>query len=226
MFSGLYINLDKRPDRRLHMEQEFARFGVSERYKRIRAIADTIPKMGCYRSHLKALDGARQIGGIVHILEDDSILSSALVPFLESDEAIAVLDRYDILFLDMWVDARKDKVDLYQSVVDSGQKVMPLTGDNVRIGSMSSYVIAPNRFGKIRRLWRRCIDDRRPIDDICNKLAKEGTLTAAVTVPFLTGVDLNHGTSSNIQTIPRAEQGRLVMLRTRFFADRKRQPFL
>lgn len=226
MFSGLYINLDKRPDRRVHMEKEFARFGVSERYKRIRAIADTIPGLGCSRSHLKALDVARQIGGIVHILEDDSILSSALVPFLESDEALAVLDRYDILFLDMWIDSKKDAVDLYQSVIDSGQKVMPLTGGSVRIGSMSSYVIAPNRFGKIRRLWRRSLDDI-PIDDICNEFAKDGSLTAAVTVPFLTGVDLNHGTSSDIQVaMPRAEQSRLVMLRTRFFADRKRQPFL
>lgn len=224
MFKGLYINLAKRPDRRANMEREFARFGVTERYRRLQAIADPIPARGCYRSHLKALDEARRMGGIVHILEDDSILSSALVPFLDSDEASATLDRFDILFLDMWVDV--DKSEFYQSAIDSGQKVVPLTGA-VRIGCTSSYVIAPGKFGKIRRLWLRGLDDQRPIDDTCNRLAQDGSLSAGVVVPFLTGVDLNLGPSSDIQhVLPRAEQARLVKLRTRFFADRERQPFL
>jgi hypothetical protein len=57
-------------------------------------------------------------------------------------------------------------------------------------------------------------------------LAKSGELTAAVVVPFLTGVDLATGTSSDVQVIPSADQRMFVMLRTRFFVDKSRQPSL
>ena len=226
MFSGLYINLDRRPERRAHMEKELARFGLSGRYRCLRAIADPDPGLGCFRSHLKALDEARRIGGIVHILEDDSILSANLAPFLVSEECAAFLEQHDILFLDMWIDAYKAVVDRYQAVIDEGRPALIFAGD-VRIGCTSSYVIAPRSFGKIRRLWRRHLNDEIAIDVLCDRLVKDGTISAAVPVPFLTGVDLGYGAASDIQfLLPRDEQRKLAMLRTRFFIDRERQPFL
>src|SRR5450631_2624932 len=107
---GLYINLDRSRDRRAHMEAEFSRFGLSDVYRRLRAVDDANPAEGCYRSHLKALEEAKRLGGNVHILEDDSILSGALKPFLESPELDDFLSWFDLLFLDMWIDGEKAAV--------------------------------------------------------------------------------------------------------------------
>ena len=93
----------------------------------------------------------------------------------------------------------------------------------MRIGATSSYVIAPRSFGKIRRLWRRHLDDGLPIDVLCDRLVKEGAMSAAVTVPFLTGVHPGYGAASDVQfRLSSDEQRKLVMLRTRFFIDQKR----
>lgn len=225
MFSGLYINLDRRPDRRAHMEAEFARLGLAGRYARLRAIADAKPETGCFRSHLKALDEARRMGGIVHILEDDSILSAEFARFMESDALPALLERYDILFFDMWIDPFDEVVARYQAAIDSGSAVLPLDG-SLRIAAMSSYVVAPRSFGKVRKLWRRHLDDGKPVDTVTDGLVKEGALTAALTVPFLTGVDIDSGTASDVSILTPASQERLVKLRTRFFVDRNRQAFI
>ncbi len=103
-FRGLFINLDSRRDRILRIKSEFARFGLTDRYSRIRAVSDQRPHIGCFRSHLKAVEEAQRIGGIVHILEDDSILSDKVAPFLASPDVEQLLEKYDILHLDMWVD--------------------------------------------------------------------------------------------------------------------------
>src|SRR5262245_55717289 len=103
-FRGLFINLDKRRDRLTRITREIARYGLTQKYERIRAIKDHPTSRGCYRSHLKALERAQEIGGIVHILEDDSILSDRLAPFLVSRDLEAFLDRYDVVHFDMWLD--------------------------------------------------------------------------------------------------------------------------
>ena len=67
----LYINLDKRPDRSLEIENELSRVGLSG--ERIAGV-DTAPHgyIGCTMSHITALKTARERGwGNVLILEDD-----------------------------------------------------------------------------------------------------------------------------------------------------------
>lgn len=68
----LYINLDSRPDRRVHIEHQLQEVGLSS-YERFPAIKLTNGRIGCSMSHLKCLQLA-QDRGYKHVLicEDDT----------------------------------------------------------------------------------------------------------------------------------------------------------
>lgn len=222
---GYYINLDGRPARRAHIEGELARIGLADAYRRLKATEATPGAIGCYRSHQRALELARNYATPIHILEDDSILSAALPGFLESPELGELLAKYDILFLDMWIDPYRPVVELYQSAIDQGDGVLALDRAPARVACTSSYVVAPGSVRKVLRLLRQNQEARKAIDVVWDEAVKAGKITAAVTVPFLTGVDLYIGSASDIQSgISRNENGRLIQLRTRFFVEKDRQP--
>ena len=221
MFHGFYINLDSRSDRRAHMERELARYGLAAEYRRLPAEADRDPPTGCYRSHLKALDAAARLDGIVHILEDDSQLSDHLLPFLQSDDVHTLLGAYDIVFLDMWIDPEPAVVQRWQAALAARTGYMDLKG--TRIGAMSSYIVAPRSYAKVRRVWLAGMNGRNAIDSACNSAVASGELTAAVTLPFITGVDPGVGIVSDIQAIPAEAQRLLLLLRSRFFVGAPRQ---
>ncbi len=91
----------------------------------------------------------------------------------------------------------------------------------VRVGCVSSYLVTPDSARKLLRLLRR---KEPPIDNLINGLVQTGEIKAAVMVPFLTGIDIEFGSHSQIQrAIDNAEQRRYVMMRTSFFIDRGRQ---
>ena len=67
----LYINLDEREDRRLHVVGELAKIGITAP-ERIPAIKITNPALGCSLSHLKCLNTAKARNWkTVFICEDD-----------------------------------------------------------------------------------------------------------------------------------------------------------
>ena len=69
MNNCLYINLDKRPDRRAHIEKELAIYGFNP--IRIAGIKDT-PPLGCHASHIAALQYALDHSWTsVVVFEDD-----------------------------------------------------------------------------------------------------------------------------------------------------------
>ena len=108
-----YINLDRRPDRRAFMEQQFARLGLAaervpsvtpaeisnelkDRYcNAARLTWQTPSELACSLSHLKALDALLASDEeLALVLEDDTILSPVLADFLRSYEREA---REDVL---------------------------------------------------------------------------------------------------------------------------------
>jgi hypothetical protein len=68
----IYINLDKRKDRKKHIERELSIFNAGM-VTRLPAVVDEHPTTGCAKSHLKALQMARDNHyPNVLIVEDDS----------------------------------------------------------------------------------------------------------------------------------------------------------
>ncbi len=199
MYRGLYINLDRDVVRRKHMEAEFERFGLSKNYQRLRAVQNEVGAVGCLRSHLKALDLVRRQDALVHILEDDSILSAGLGAFLESAELAELMTRYDMLFLDMWVSPDGSMVRRFEAAL---RNPGPLDLKGTKIGAASSYVVSPTGARRLLKLLR---DRPPPVDDRYGEFVESGAIAAAVMVPFLTCVDLTVGATSAIQIISAEE---------------------
>ena len=75
----IYINLDKRPDRKNNMEEEFTKLGISpEKITRFSAFYNPLNGLGCMKSHLEALKLARSKNyKNVWIFEDDFTFTSS-----------------------------------------------------------------------------------------------------------------------------------------------------
>lgn len=234
MVRGLFINLDRMTARRQRMEAEIRRFDLTEAYTRLRAVDGQVVvggvragMVGCFRSHLKAIETAKQIGGIVHILEDDAIPSARLKDFLQSPACAAALDSFDLVFLDMWVFPDEKSVRRYREALHragNGLYFMDLRG--AKISSADSYLVSPRSVDKVAALLgaEAAHGPRMAVDQFYSRMVAAGRLSAAVVVPFLTCVDIETGTRSSIQVVDREDQRRYVMLRTAFFVDRNRQP--
>jgi len=90
----LYINLDKRTDRREQIEQQLDTYGLS--YERLPAIYHPFGIVGCTKSHLAALYLAKKRGyKRVWIMEDDF---EFLVSREEMESALQILCSGDIKF--------------------------------------------------------------------------------------------------------------------------------
>jgi GR25 family glycosyltransferase involved in LPS biosynthesis len=217
MFHGYFINLDRARDRLHHVTAELQRVGLSEHYTRVRGIPTVRGTVGCYHSHLHCLDLARRSEGVSHIIEDDALFTPQAREFLLSEKPAELLQQYDMIYLDMWVDPTPEAIGEYRSAMTAQQ---PLDLKNVRVGCVSSYIVTPQSARKLLRLLRK---KDPPIDNLINGLVKAGEIKAAVLVPFLTGIDIDFGSHSQIQRISTDEQRRYVMMRTSFFVDRERQ---
>jgi len=87
----VYINLDSRPDRKSHIEQQLNKIGFIN-YKRFKAIKTINGAVGCSMSHLKCLEDARE-KGLSHLLicEDDTLF---LKPELLKQQLNSFLSRH------------------------------------------------------------------------------------------------------------------------------------
>lgn len=86
-----YINLDKRPDRNLHVVKELTKIGVTD-FTRFKAIELTDGALGCSMSHLKCIEMAKEKDlDYVLICEDDieflnpELFLNQLTEFLKSN---------------------------------------------------------------------------------------------------------------------------------------------
>jgi GR25 family glycosyltransferase involved in LPS biosynthesis len=230
-FHGFYINLDRKPERRRRMEAEFRRFKLARFYERISgvdghpgAVGPWGPVIGCFRSHLKVMEIAKE-RGTVHVLEDDKLLSDRLKPFLDSRACAVMLAEFDLLFLEMWVETKA--IPRYrQSLSLAGTTVHAMNLRGLRIGTASSYVVSERSSGRIAALLAEEVrrGPRMPVDNFYSHLVDTGLLKAAVAVPFLTCMDMETAPQSSIQSLERRKMVEQAMLRTSFFVDQSRQP--
>ena len=85
---GVFINLDRSPERRAEMERQIEQIAPPYPLRRMSAIEGrqqpscpaglTPGQYGCWLSHLKALEQSVGDEAHLHIMEDDALISSAL----------------------------------------------------------------------------------------------------------------------------------------------------
>ena len=77
---GFYINLDKRPDRKLHFENIQEKYSFFSELERLSACEHEKGFIGCSQSHIKALKKCKNMEGEVFMIcEDDLIILKGLI---------------------------------------------------------------------------------------------------------------------------------------------------
>ncbi len=242
-YAGIYINLDRRPDRRAEIESELARHGLRDAYRRFSAVEGNglslsnphlkDGEIGCFSSHTMLLQENLDQDMHLHVIEDDVIFSSSTAQAIHGIVAQGLFADYDILYTDVVVPLLNDAYKVYKSFYDatvtrdeSGRivkvafSVINLKG--LIFGSTSSYLVNKKSIRKIHDMYHRELTSEpcQPIDLFVRKLCNEGALKIGCLFPFVTSVQLDHIVETDIVR-PYHEMSALAthLARYSFFID-------
>lgn len=219
MISGVYINLDRAVGRRSAIEQQLAALELPFPVQRWHAIDGsgrkdrplnlTPSQHGCWLSHLSAIENSIENDDHLYVVEDDALLSDALVDLPSMVEAVdsASGGDWDLLYLDATVIEVDDMCSMFEWTERArrDQKLgFVRVPSNFTLYGLLSYVVNSRRKRSLAGFLRQHIGAGKPIDSITAHGIHQGALKAYVTVPLLTcGSELAR--TSQIET---ADDGR------------------
>ena len=94
------INLDKRPDRWVHAQQEFQKIGILDKVKRFPAIERKDGRLGCIKSHLEIIKYAQKNNlKNVLIFEDDVVFLDKDVNGIMGNVISQLPENWEMLYL-------------------------------------------------------------------------------------------------------------------------------
>ena len=220
-YTGFYINLDRRTDRRAEIEAELARHGLRDAYRRFSAVNGNglslsnphlkDGEMGCFASHTKLLEENLDLDTHLHIIEDDVVFAASAPQAIRGIVTRGLFADYDIIYTDVLVPLLNDAYRAYKSFYDatvtrdeSGRitkamfSVVNLKG--LIFGSTSSYLVNKKSIRKVHDLYREEIthEPRQSIDLFIRKMSDEGALKVGCLFPFVTSVRLDHIVETDI----------------------------
>jgi GR25 family glycosyltransferase involved in LPS biosynthesis len=183
-----------------------------------------------------------QAGGrLVHILEDDALLSEHLEDFAAKAVVSGLFDNVDIIFTETYVHANPFTLRFLKEGIDAA-----FTGEGelranfgVRLFGLammeltctSSYFVAPNSIHRVLAVLKTELDagPRMPLDLCLRAAADNGALKMACTIPFLTSVRLESIIGSTIASPQERAAGFDLalqsLLRYSFFVKRDLQGY-
>ncbi len=232
MVSGFWINLDRAIERRQAIEKRLQDAGMGH-YQRVAGVDGAVvyaglPRpgvMGCWQGHLAALRLGAVTGEVVHVLEDDTVLGVGAQHVLDPLVGVSGLSRYDLVLTDVLLDyltCQKYFRAFYEAarVVARHQvpeKVALVDLRGVMFSCLNSYFIHPQRIGRVLEVLERefrslNMQNPEPIDMVVRRLVLSGEMTAAVTCPFLTSVDLALMVDSSINDSANANLQKTLLL--------------
>jgi hypothetical protein len=137
------------------------------------------------------------------VLEDDTLLGVGAKNILDPLVMAGVLENYDVVFTDVLLDyltSQKYFRAFYEAarVVKKNEvpaKVSLVDLKEILFTCSNSYFIHPQRIGRVLGLLEQefrslNLQNPEPIDMVVRRLVLSGAMTAAVTCPFLTSIDL------------------------------------
>jgi GR25 family glycosyltransferase involved in LPS biosynthesis len=239
---GLYINLDRSEERRVHVERQLLKLGAAHGYQRFAAIdgarltarpgIKNPAELGCYLSHLEAIRKNRDFEGWLHVLEDDVVISRPAAAALAAFTSDAAFASYDIIFTNVMLQVSSESMGLLRTFFDNTVNVDDVgrvTGiknfvafslETVHFHLATSYLINPRAIGRVADLLADDLANRpfTPVDDVLAKYCRSGELTGACSMPFYTVPRLS-GESTIRGGVTHCRLSQMVM-ETAFYADR------
>jgi hypothetical protein len=198
---GVYINLDRAPERRAAMETQLSDIRLPYRVERFAAIDGSrqtgrpdnlrAGQYGCWLSHLAALERSMPSGRHLHVMEDDALLSRKLAVL---PEALEALDSdpgasWDVLYLDATLVELADMHRMFEWVQQARPKglvnLYRIPAEFTVYGALS-YVVNAARKKYLHDFLSANLRAGVPIDDVFAAGIRQGRLKAYLTAPFLT----------------------------------------
>ncbi len=211
-YQGFYINLERNPERRSALEAELSKYQAGSRYQRFPAVDGQAcgissehlrpGEVGVFLSHVNLLQQQAARPGNLHIIEDDVRFSEYTLDLIDMVVDKGVLNKYDLLFLDVFVPIEFDTIRLYKEIYDlcttrtaigdrqfKDFQIVDLARRN--FASAASYLVNRDAIGKILETCRRHLDagPTIPYDLVLRNAVRDGTLKAGCLFPFVTSVD-------------------------------------
>jgi hypothetical protein len=161
-------------------------------------------------SHLEVLRQGVTTGKVVHVLEDDTWLGNRSHDVFTSLVSSEVIGKFDLVYTDVLLDyltSQRYFRAFYEAArVPSG--AIPPRANLVNLQGLlftctSSYFVHPRNIAKVLGVLEQefrslNLQSPEPIDMVIRRLVSSGEMTAAVTCPFLTSIDLSLMTDSSI----------------------------
>ena len=198
---GVYINLDRSPQRRAEMDRQIGEAGLPYVIDRLAAIdgstrsdrpAGLNPgQHGCWLSHLLAIERSLQRSAHLHVVEDDALLGAAL-PILP--DVVNSLDsgsggEWEILYLDATLIEPMDMCHVFgwakTARRDGTVRVRALPREFTVYGT-HSYVVNSARKAAVLDFLKKHLASGRPIDNVLAHGIQTGALRAFMTTPYMT----------------------------------------
>ncbi|NML46612.1 glycosyltransferase family 25 protein [Ramlibacter sp. G-1-2-2] len=215
--AGLYINLDRCPERAAFMEAQLARLGLAGVLRHAAIDAANLPpapagcpllpgERACFLSHLQALESA-PADRFTLVLEDDMELSDQL-PELVAKAIAGPLDGVDIAFLECQPHYSHAHLSALWDVAcrlfppgsaRRAQGVELVPAQQFYKWGTAAYVVSPAGRGKLLALMHEWLQagPQLPLDRCVEQAVAARQLQAVITVPFLATTALQwHGRST------------------------------
>jgi GR25 family glycosyltransferase involved in LPS biosynthesis len=233
-YRGVYINLASNTERKARLERLLESQKIGHLYQRLdavngREVADQYPSqldpgsIGCWLSHLRALDLARKCPVDMHILEDDVDMGPSFLPLFKSMHRFldSRRDQWDLVITDSVVvptiRTYKRFDELRKRFLKTRHIALHSLHDMEFAGVASVLVnhqSAEKYFDLMAGQWK----SNKPIDIFLRDLVWAGKIKALVSVPFLTSVSKLSLKSDTRGPVDRSRTA-LELLRQAFFVD-------
>ena len=208
---GIFINLDESTSRRTDIETQLMKLGLSNQYRRFKAIRGDKKEakdrrlsggeLGLWRSWIKLLEDELandETYEYLHIAEDDIVLSPVFKKFADK---IGEFEDADMITTDMYVNPSIHKVWSKQHAEYLDKQILGLSLCEYT-GCTTSMILPRNKIRKILGLLTEEMKKESkliPIDNYFVRLNQNQKVKIAKTVPFITSVKYESFEESTIQ---------------------------
>lgn len=213
---GFCLNLPQQQQRRERLQRHLAGLGLPGPYTLFaarRGAVDPVERRGLslgedglWRSVLDLLTqltSGEALAGVdlIHLVEDDVELSPEFCRWVADLDFAGLPQDLDLLFTDMYMGPAvfSRRWSFFESAFAENR--MHWLAGSEYTGCTSSWIIPVARLPRVLRLLRQGFDrpQRIPIDNQLRQCLQEGLLQGAISVPFLTSIDLASQAVSAIQ---------------------------